>query len=45
VYLAAHFRPHKVHLESRCVLGLHNLSHQGSYPPTSFASLGLPGDW
>jgi len=45
VYLAARFRPHNTHTQSRCVLALHNLAHQGSYPSTAFSSLGLGGEW
>ncbi len=45
MYLAARFRPHGVHTASRVVLGLHNLAHQGSHPPSAFPALGLPGDW
>ncbi|GFR43741.1 hypothetical protein Agub_g4851, partial [Astrephomene gubernaculifera] len=45
VYLAARYRPHGVYGRARCVLGLHNLAHQGSHPPHCFGSLGLPGGW
>jgi hypothetical protein len=35
----------QVHTESRCVLALHNLAHQGSFPPSAYGGLGLAGDW
>ncbi|KAJ7530388.1 hypothetical protein O6H91_14G002400 [Diphasiastrum complanatum] len=43
--LAAKYRKHGVHRDSRCILAIHNLSHQGVEPATTFGSLGLPSDW
>eukprot|EP00892_Ulva_mutabilis_P008623 jgi/Ulvmu1/6132/UM027_0110.1 len=45
LYLAARYRPGGVYLGARCVLLIHNLRHQGVYSPSTFESLGLPGDW
>jgi starch synthase len=45
VYLAAKYRPHGVYNSSRSVVAIHNLRHQGVFPPGSFKQLGLPGEW
>ncbi|KAK9830206.1 hypothetical protein WJX72_010297 [[Myrmecia] bisecta] len=45
VYLAAKYRPHGVYLPARSVLAIHNLRHQGVFPPSTFWGLGLPGNW
>lgn len=45
VYLAAKFRPHGVYNNARCILAIHNLRHQGVFPPGTFAELDLPGWW
>lgn len=45
VYLAAKYRPHGVYQEARSVLAIHNLCHQGVFPPGTFNELGLPGWW
>lgn len=45
VYLAGKYRPHGVYQDARSILAIHNLRHQGVYPPGTFAQLGLPGNW
>lgn len=45
IYLAAKYRPHGVYTNARSVLAIHNLRHQGVFPPSTYASLGLPPDW
>ncbi|KAF8061313.1 SS1 [Scenedesmus sp. PABB004] len=45
VYLAAKYRPHGVYERARSVMAIHNLRHQGVFPPSTYASLGLPADW
>jgi len=45
VYLAAKYRPAGVYADARSVLAIHNLRHQGVFPPGSYAALGLPGGW
>ena len=45
VYLASRFRPHGVYRGARTVAAIHNLIHQGVFPPSTFESLGVPGDW
>lgn len=45
VYLAAKYRPHGVYLGARSVINIHNLFHQGVFPPGQFGSLGLPPSW
>jgi starch synthase len=45
VYLAAKYRPHGVYTSSRSVVAIHNLRHQGVFPPGSFKQLSLPGEW
>lgn len=45
IYLAAKYRPHGVYKDARSVLAIHNLRHQGVFPPGTFDSLGIPGEW
>ncbi|KAG2432682.1 hypothetical protein HYH02_006667 [Chlamydomonas schloesseri] len=45
VYLAAKYRPHGVYGGARAILAIHNLRHQGVFPPYTFESLGLPPHW
>jgi len=45
VYLAAKYRSHGVYQNARSIMAIHNLRHQGVYPPGTFASLGLPDWW
>jgi len=45
VYLAANFRPFGVFTNARSLLAIHNLSHQGVFPPSSFDELNLKGWW
>ncbi|KAK9802897.1 hypothetical protein WJX73_003216 [Symbiochloris irregularis] len=45
VYLAGKYRPHGVYSDARCILAIHNLRHQGVFPPGTFKTLGLPGNW
>lgn len=45
VYLSAKYRPHGVYKDARTVLCIHNLSHQGVEPATTYGNLGLPGEW
>jgi len=45
VYLAAKYRPAGVYLGARCVFAIHNLFHQGVFPPGTFGGLGLAGHW
>ncbi|CAL8470831.1 g10373 [Coccomyxa elongata] len=45
VYLAAKYRPGGVYGSARSVLAIHNLRHQGVFPPKTFAMYGLPGHW
>ncbi|KAI8464053.1 MAG: hypothetical protein J3K34DRAFT_441759 [Monoraphidium minutum] len=45
VYLAAKYRPHGVYEHARSILAIHNLRHQGVYPPHTFKELGLPSNW
>jgi len=45
VYLAAKYRPHGVYAGARSVVAIHNLRHQGVFPPGSFRQLGLPAEW
>ena len=45
IYLAANYRPYGVYREARTVLAIHNLKHQGVFPPSTFADTGLPGEW
>eukprot|EP00897_Mesotaenium_endlicherianum_P002200 jgi/Mesen1/2007/ME000147S01096 len=45
VLLASKYRPYGVYKDSRCVLAIHNLSHQGVEPGVTYGNLGLPMDW
>ena len=45
VYVASRFRPHGVYRGARTVTAIHNLIHQGVFPPSTFESLGVPGNW
>eukprot|EP00198_Chlamydomonas_reinhardtii_P009360 XP_001698697.1 soluble starch synthase [Chlamydomonas reinhardtii] len=45
VYLAAKYRPHGVYGNARAILAIHNLRHQGVFPPYTYESLGLPPHW
>lgn len=45
VYLAGKYRPHGVYANARSVLAIHNLRHQGVFPPHTFKDLGLPPQW
>eukprot|EP00898_Chlorokybus_atmophyticus_P001292 jgi/Chlat1/2163/Chrsp17S02738 len=45
VYLAAKYRPSGVYLGARSIFCIHNLFHQGVFPPSKFTSLGLPSEW
>ncbi|KAK9904144.1 hypothetical protein WJX75_005380 [Coccomyxa subellipsoidea] len=45
VYLAAKYRPGGVYGTARSVLAIHNLRHQGVFPPKTFATYALPGHW
>ncbi len=45
VYLVAKYRPAGVYADARSILAIHNLRHQGVFPPGSYAALGLPGGW
>lgn len=45
VYLAAKYRPHGVYRDARSILCIHNLSHQGVEPATTYGNFGLPGEW
>ncbi len=44
-YLAGKYRRHGVFRDSRCILAIHNMAHQGVEPAHDFSSLGLPEDW
>mmetsp|Transcript_6404 Transcript_6404/g.10959 ORF Transcript_6404/g.10959 Transcript_6404/m.10959 type:complete len:593 (+) Transcript_6404:123-1901(+) len=45
VYVAAKYRPYGVYTGARSILAIHNLMHQGVFPPTTFAGTGLPANW
>ncbi|XP_078431341.1 glycogen/starch synthase, ADP-glucose type [Wolffia australiana] len=45
VLLSAKYRPYGIYKDSRTVLAIHNLAHQGVEPSTTFANLGLPSEW
>eukprot|EP00270_Netrium_digitus_P018450 TRINITY_DN701_c0_g1_i3.p1 TRINITY_DN701_c0_g1~~TRINITY_DN701_c0_g1_i3.p1 ORF type:complete len:724 (+),score=173.08 TRINITY_DN701_c0_g1_i3:71-2242(+) len=45
VLIAAKYRKFGVYLESRCLVAIHNLSHQGVEPAVTYGNLGLPPDW
>mmetsp|Transcript_20205 Transcript_20205/g.50885 ORF Transcript_20205/g.50885 Transcript_20205/m.50885 type:complete len:611 (-) Transcript_20205:114-1946(-) len=43
--LGAKYRPGGVYLGARSVLAIHNLFHQGVFPPDQFGNLHLPDYW
>ncbi|XP_072982044.1 soluble starch synthase 1, chloroplastic/amyloplastic isoform X2 [Typha latifolia] len=43
--LGAKYRPHGVYRDARSILVIHNLSHQGVEPATTYQNLGLPHEW
>ncbi|KAJ4726671.1 Starch synthase, chloroplastic/amyloplastic [Melia azedarach] len=45
VFLAAKYRPYGVYKDARSILVIHNLSHQGVEPATTYENLGLPTQW
>eukprot|EP00793_Prasinoderma_coloniale_P003127 PRCOL_00006594-RA len=45
VLVAAKYRPHGVYTRARTLLAIHNLSHQGVEPSTTFDGLGIDGEW
>lgn len=45
VYLAAKYRRHGVYPNARCMMVIHNMFHQGVFPPGTFGDLHLHGDW
>ncbi|KAL5225683.1 hypothetical protein ABZP36_012322 [Zizania latifolia] len=45
VLLAAKYRPYGVYRDSRSVLVIHNLAHQGVEPASTYPDLGLPSEW
>eukprot|EP00879_Flechtneria_rotunda_P017220 GHRR01018041.1.p1 GENE.GHRR01018041.1~~GHRR01018041.1.p1 ORF type:complete len:421 (+),score=103.09 GHRR01018041.1:241-1503(+) len=45
VYLAAKYRPHGVYTNARSIMAIHNLRHQGVFPPSTYPELGLPSEW
>lgn len=45
VYLAAKYRPYGVYRNARSILAIHNLRHQGVFPPRTYDDLGLPPHW
>ncbi|KAI9096717.1 hypothetical protein K1719_025896 [Acacia pycnantha] len=45
VLLAAKYRPHGVYKDSRCILVIHNIAHQGVEPLITYGNLGLPPEW
>ncbi|KMZ65071.1 Starch synthase [Zostera marina] len=45
ILMGAKYRPHGVYRDARSILVIHNLSHQGVEPATTFQSLGLPSNW
>lgn len=45
VLLASKYRRHGVYVNSRCILAIHNLAHQGVEAATSFSNLGIPQEW
>ena len=44
-YVAGKYRRNGVYRDARCVVAIHNLSHQGVDPAATFGYLGLPEDW
>ncbi|GJN00849.1 hypothetical protein PR202_ga18070 [Eleusine coracana subsp. coracana] len=45
VLLAAKYRPYGVYKDSRSILVIHNLAHQGVEPASTYPDLGLPPEW
>ncbi|KAG0566283.1 hypothetical protein KC19_7G052100 [Ceratodon purpureus] len=45
VLLASKYRRHGVYVNSRCILNIHNLAHQGVEPATTYSNLGVPQEW
>jgi len=45
VYVASRYRPHGVYTQARTVTAIHNLSHQGVEPATTFKDLCIPDEW
>ncbi|GMH29625.1 hypothetical protein Nepgr_031468 [Nepenthes gracilis] len=45
VLLAAKYRPYGVYKDSRSILVVHNISHQGVEPAVTYSNLGLPPEW
>ena len=45
VYLAAKYRRHGVYERARSMFVIHNMFHQGVFPPGTFANLHLHSDW
>ncbi|XP_028806647.1 starch synthase 1, chloroplastic/amyloplastic [Neltuma alba] len=45
VLLAAKYRPHGVYKDSRTILVIHNIAHQGVEPAITYGNLGLPPEW
>lgn len=45
VLLATKYRPNGCYWQARTLLVIHNLFHQGVFPPGTFASLPLPDEW
>ncbi|XP_024535180.1 soluble starch synthase 1, chloroplastic/amyloplastic-like isoform X2 [Selaginella moellendorffii] len=45
VLLAAKYRRHGVYLGARSIVVIHNITHQGCEPGTTYAQLGLPPEW
>ncbi|AQL01921.1 Starch synthase I [Zea mays] len=43
--LAAKYRPYGVYKDSRSILVIHNLAHQGVEPASTYPDLGLPPEW
>lgn len=45
LYLSARYKQKGVYDSAHCVLAIHNLAHQGSFPAHHFHELSLPGEW
>lgn len=43
--IASKYRKFNVYKDARCIIAIHNLSHQGVEPAYTFDNLGVPGDW
>ncbi len=44
-YIAGKYRRNGVYKDARCIIAIHNLSHQGVDPAATYSNLGLPSDW